>query len=158
MSVINIEPATMNEVDAVVELESRLFTEDSGTHEPYADITWPAREGHEDCRKLISDDHGIVLLAHDGSDAVGLLMGYSVVAGSTRQPIRYGVLRSMYVASEHRRSGVARQLTERFIEWARVQGCAEVQVNHYVANTGAGSLYESCGFRPHSLNRVLLLE
>lgn len=154
-----IEIATMDDVDAVVELESRLFAEDAGTYEPHADVTWPRREGHEDCRKLIDDDHGLVLVAFDGDDTVvGLLMAYSAMAGPTRRPVRYGVLRSMYVAAGQRRSGVARRLTERFIEWARTQGCVEAQVNHYADNTGAGSLYESCGFRAHSLNRVLPLD
>ncbi len=154
----HIALATMGDVAAVVELESRLFAEDSGVHEPFADTSWPAREGDDDCRRLIDDPHGIVLLAREANAAVGLLMGFSTMASSTRRPVRYAVLRSMYVAVDHRRSGVARELTERFVEWARQQGCAEAQVNHYTANDGAGRLYESCGFRPHSLNRVLLLD
>jgi len=150
--------ATMDDIATVVELESRLFAEDAGTHEPFADVTWPAREGHEDCRRLIDDPHGVVLLAVVATEAVGLLMGFSTMASSTRRPVRYAVLRSMYVAADHRRSGVARDLTERFLQWAREQGCVEAQVNHYTANVGAGRLYDGCGFRPHSLNRVLLLD
>lgn len=155
---VSISAATVDDVGSVVELEGRLFAEDSGVYEPFADITWPAREGAADCRKLIDDPDGIVLLACDGCDAIGLLMGYAAQASSTRQPVRYAVLRSMYVAAAHRRGGVARQLTERFIEWARAHECVEAQVNHYAANDGAGRLYEQCGFEAHSLNRVLLLE
>ncbi len=155
---MHIDVATMDDVDAIVDLESRLFAEDSGVHEPFADIGWPAREGHEDCRRLIDDPNSIVLLARDDADAVGLLMGYDAMASSTRRPVRYGVLRSMYVDRDHRRTGVARQMTDRFVAWAREQGCVEAQVNHYAANDGAGRLYEACGFRPHSLNRLLLLD
>lgn len=155
---VHIAVATERDVDSVVGLEGRLFAEDAGVYEPFADVGWPAREGADDCRRLIDDPNGIVLLARDAEADVGLLMGYSADASSTRQPVRYAVLRTMYVASTHRRDGIARQLTERFLEWAREAGCAEAQVNHYAANTGAGLLYEQCGFEAHSLNRVLLLD
>ena len=155
---VEITVATMEHVEVAVELEGRLFAEDSGVYEPFADITWPAREGADDCRKLIDDTDAIVLLARIDDASVGLLMGYAADASSTRRPIRYAVLRTMYVDANHRRGGVARALTERFIEWARDQNCVEAQVNHYAANAGAGRLYEQCGFVAHSLNRVRLLD
>lgn len=155
---IDIAIAHPDDIEAVVDLERRLFAEDAGTYERFADVGWPAREGRADFTELISDPHGTVLLAHENRIAVGLLMGYSNVAGSTRQPVRYAVLRTMYVAETHRRRGVARRLTERFVDWARGVGCVEVQVNHYAGNSNAGSLYEQCGFQVHSINRVLAID
>ncbi len=99
----------------------------------------------------------MVLLARDGGTAVGLLMAYAAASVPTRVPIRYAVLRSMYVTEGHRRSGVARSLIDEFLDWARQAGCVEAQVNHYVANEPAADLYESVGFRAHSLNRTLPL-
>jgi len=154
---IEVLVATESDVDAVIELESRLFAEDSGVHEPYADVGWPAREGAEDFADLLANPDAVVLLARDDSDAVGLLMAYAATAGSTRKPVRYAVLRSMYVAHGHRRTGVARALIEEFLGWARRRECVEAQVNHYVANEPAGTLYERFGFEPHSLDRVLHL-
>jgi len=155
---IEVLVATESDVDDVVALESRLFAEDSGTHEPYADVGWPAREGAADFADLLANPDAIVLMARDGAETVGVLMAYAAVAGSTRKPIRYAVLRSMYVSHSHRRTGVARALVEELLDWARQQGCVEAQVNHYVANEPAGNLYELFGFEPHSLNRVHRLE
>ena len=129
----------------------------AGVHEPHADVTWPAREGHADFEQLLDDDDGLVVLAWDDDEAVGLVMAYAAKASSTRQPVRYAVLRTMYVSASHRRHGVGGLLVDRFIEWARSIDCVEAQVNHYVANEPAGALYEAHGFVPHSLNRVLPL-
>ena len=63
----------------------------------------------------------------------------------------------MYVAEDARRQGVAVMLTERFLDWARVRGCAEAHVDHYAANDAAGALYERCGFEERSVSRALRL-
>ncbi len=39
---IEVLPATEFDVDVVIDLEGRLFAEDSGVHEPHADVGWPA--------------------------------------------------------------------------------------------------------------------
>jgi len=156
-AMIEVLVATESDVHDVISLESRLFAEDSGVHEPYADVEWPAREGAGDFADLLENPDAIVFLALAGAEAVGLLMADAAASGPTRQPIRYAVLRSMYVSHGHRRAGVASALIDEFLAWARRQGCAEVQVNHYVANEPAGELYERFGFEPHSLNRVLRL-
>lgn len=137
-----------------------MFVEDSGTYERYADVDWPRLGGAEDFRRLGDSPDGLVLLARDADtgDAVGLLMAYATDASPTRQPIRYAVLRTMYVAGTHRCSGVGRRLVDTFLVWARDLGCVEAQVNHYVANENAGRLYERAGFEAHSLNRVLHLD
>ena len=155
--VIDIREATAADADAVVGLEASLFVEDSGVYEPHADVSWPAREGHADFEQLISCDDGFVVLAWDGDDAIGLVMAYAATASSTKQPVRYAVLRTMYVATSHRRHGVGGLLVDRFLEWARSIDCVEAQVNHYVDNEPAGALYEAHGFMPHSLNRVVPL-
>lgn len=154
---IEVLPATESDVDVVIDLEGRLFAEDSGVHEPHADVGWPGRDGAVDFTELLANPDAVVLLARDGGNPVGLLMAYAAASGPTRVPIRYAVLRSMYVAEGHRRSGVARSLIDEFLDWATQAGCVEAQVNHYVANQPAADLYESFGFRAHSLNRTLPL-
>ena len=149
--------ATVADVADVVGLEARLFEEDAGVHDPHADVGWPARDGAEDFADLQADPDAVVLLARADGEAVGLLMAYAATAGATRQPIRYAVLRSMYVAASHRRAGVASALIAEFLGWARRSDCAEARVNHYVTNQAAGDLYESFGFAAHSVDRVLPL-
>ncbi len=154
---ITVGEAEPSQIGDLIELEAALFVEDAGRHDPFSDPTWPQREGREDFENLIASPDGIVLAACRDSDAVGLLAGYATTASPTRQPVQYAVLRTMYVAEDVRRQGVAVRLTERFLEWARARGCAEAHVDHYAANSAAGALYERCGFKTRSVSRALRL-
>ena len=75
----------------------------------------------------------------------------------TRQPVNYAILRSMYVRSQHRRTGVGAGLTERFLVWAKESGCVEAHVDGYIANSPAQQFYERHGFVSRSVSRVLAL-
>lgn len=152
-----VKKATAADIEALIRLESALFAEDAGVHDPLADITWPEREGRDDFEQLINSPDCLVLVAWAGAEAVGFLAGYQADSSPTRQPVRYGVLRSLFVTPAARRTGAARQLCEEFIDWSRGGNCVEVTVDHYVANNSAGRLYESLGFTPQSLTRTFRL-
>lgn len=154
---ITIEPATAADIDALIELESALFVEDAGVHDPHADTTWPQREGRQDFEQLLGSAESLVLVAKQDGTAVGFLAGYATRSSPTRQPVEYAVLRSLYVDIAARRLGAARQLSKRFIGWARDRGCVEAHVDHYAANDSAGSLYDDLGFAPRSIARSLSL-
>lgn len=152
-----VSVATHADIDDLVGLGARLFEEDAAVHDTYIDLTWSDREGHADTRQLIDSDGGFVLIAREGEAAIGHLVGYSYEGSSTREPVRFAVLRSLYLVPGHRRSGVGRQMVERFVQWAGVQGCVEAHVSSYVANDRAQVFYETLGFEARSLSRVLTL-
>ena len=154
---ITVEEANSTDLDPLVELESALFLEDAGVHDPHADTTWPQREGHEDFAQLIASDDCLLLVASHSNETVGFLAGYATPSSPTRQPVEYAILRSLYVAASVRRLGAASTLTARFIDWARDRGCVEAHVDHYANNTGAGELYARIGFIPRSISRTLTL-
>ena len=152
---IEISEAESADIDSLVELESALFIEDAGQHDPFTDPTWPAREGHKDLTALMASPDAIVLAARRDDEVTGLLVGYAQQASPTRQPVEFAVLRTLYVAGDARHQGIGRMLTERFLQWARSRGCAEAHVDHYAANSGAATFYERCGFEPRSVSRVI---
>lgn len=153
----SIRPATESDLDGLVDLTAALFEEDAGVHDPNADVTWPHREGRADLESLMASDDALVLAASSDGRVVGMLVGYTTSSSPTRQPVTYAILRSMYVVSAARRTGVATDLIDRFVEWARERGCAEAHVDHYAANEGASKLYEQAGFEERSITRVLPL-
>ena len=154
---IDVGEATSGEIDALVELESALFEEDAGRHDPYADTTWPRREGRQDFENLMASPDGVVLVARRSGVAVGLLAGYAARSSPTRQPVEYAVLRTLYVSAVERRLGAATMLTDRFVAWARGRGCVEAHVDHYAANRAAAQFYERAGFAARSVSRSLQL-
>jgi GNAT superfamily N-acetyltransferase len=156
-SMTSVEIANHADLESLVELEALLFAEDAGVHDPQADVTWPLREGAADFQRLLADDNSVVLVARRNGTVVGHVAGYTAPSSPTRQPVTFGVLRSMYVRSNARRAGVGQLLTEAFLDWARDQGCVEVHVDSYFENTTARRLYERSGFAPRSVAHVLRL-
>jgi GNAT superfamily N-acetyltransferase len=155
--VVAVERALEDDIDRLVELETGLFAEDAGVHDEFADPTWPIREGAEDFRSLLGSSDSVVLVARADVGVVGFVAGYRTSSSPSRQPVTYGVLRSIYVAKAERGRGVGRALVTEFVEWARSSGCVEVVVDSYVKNIGAGQLYESSGFVAQSVSRRLRL-
>jgi GNAT superfamily N-acetyltransferase len=155
--VVTVERAHEADIDRLVELETGLFVEDAGVHDEFADPTWPMREGADDFRSLLGSDDSVVLAARADDGIVGFLAGYRTSSSPSRQPMTFGVLRSIYVDKTARGGGVGRALVTEFVEWARSGGCAEVVVDSYVKNAGAQRLYESSGFVAQSVLRQLRL-
>lgn len=154
---IVIEPADVDDIERLVALEAELFRDDAGRHDQFVDLTWPQREGRADFARLLASPVSLVLVARDADEVIGHLVGYLSAPTATRQSVTYAVLRSMYVEADQRRRGVARLMTERFVSWAREQGCAEAHVDSYVANETAQRFYERSDFAGRSVSRVLPL-
>ncbi len=92
---VRIRPATPTDVFDVVRLESQLFEEDAGAHEPFADVTWPHRSGAADPAALIESSTSIVLLAIVSDTPVGVLMAYAAPSSETRLPVTSAVQRTL---------------------------------------------------------------
>jgi GNAT superfamily N-acetyltransferase len=155
--VIAIEPATVDDIDRLVELETKLFREDAAQHDTFVDLSWPQREGRADFTRLVVSPVAVVLVARDDDEIVGHLVGHVSDPTPTRQPVTYAVLRSIYVEADHRHQGVGQLLTSLFVSWAREHGCVEAHVASYLANEAAQQFYERRGFVGRSVSRVLPL-
>lgn len=151
------EAADLADIEQLVALQCGLFREDAAVHDRFVDLRWPVDESAADLGHMLDDPHSRVLVVRRGGIAVGYLAGYIVGAPPTRLPGRHAVLRSLYVQPEHRGAGLAGQLTEAFVSWARDNACVQVGVDCYVANEPARRLYERHGFVPQSIHNVRTL-
>lgn|GEM_PF-1934000 len=152
-----IEVAEAGDIEALVNLEGKLFAEDAARHDPFADISWPQRLGHDDFARLLASDSSLVLVARADAVIIGYLDGYTFRSSPTRQPVLCAELRSMYIEAAYRRSSFGRLLTEQFVSWARARSCVEVHVDCYTANHAAQHFYQASGFDARSVQRVLRL-
>ncbi|HEY3513838.1 GNAT family N-acetyltransferase [Kribbella sp. NPDC051137] len=155
---IDVDEAALSDLDALVRLESSLFRDDAGTHDPLVDITWPARHAREDFVRLIGGASAVVLVARYEENIRGHLVGYLSAPSPTRFDRRTAEIRSLYVDSAVRTSGVGQALVTSFMTWARTHEAVAVAVSAYAANEGARGFYEHLGFAEQSVTFRLLLD
>ena len=110
----------------------------SSTHEREADLTaddWAERAA----TRAISDSASTWFAVDEGGDVLGLV-------GAFRPQDTDVELVSMWTAPEARGLGVARQLVEVVVAWAREVGSTTVSLWVTRGNEPAHRLYESMGF------------
>ncbi|WP_406055738.1 GNAT family N-acetyltransferase [Kribbella sp. NBC_00889] len=146
-----VDVAVHPDLDELVRLESQLFSEDAGAHDPQVDVSWPTRHGREDFARLINLDSALVLVARREGVVVGHLVGYLTAPSPTRFGRRTAEIRSLYVDSASRASGVGQALVGRFSAWARGNDVTSVSVTSYVANHSARAFYSRLGFAERSV-------
>ncbi|MCS7480543.1 GNAT family N-acetyltransferase [Umezawaea endophytica] len=148
MTVRTAGPADLN---AFVASAAALFAEDGGTRDPHMDQSWPARHGHEYYGAAIADPDVLCLVAVDGDEVVGHLLGRLKGPNPVRPSVVGAELESVRVADDHRGSGVGGELNAAFVAWAGERGVTEVTVHAFASNTAAIRFYESHGYVPGSL-------
>ncbi len=143
--------ARESDTEDLVRLEARLFAEDAGIHDPDVDVSWPDRNGRDDFARLLASDSAVVLVARNGTELLGHLVGYLSDPSPTRHGRRSAQIRSLYVDESHRGAGVGHALVERFLTWASDREAHSVGVTSYLGNTGARSFYCRLGFAERSV-------
>jgi [ribosomal protein S18]-alanine N-acetyltransferase len=98
-------------------------------------------EGRGDPEGLLADPRTTMLVAFDGDEPVGFVLGHEL-------PRRHGDPSNLFVyevdvAPTHRRRGIGKALLQRLAEVARGRGIREGFVLTDEANTAANALYAS---------------
>jgi ribosomal protein S18 acetylase RimI-like enzyme len=151
---VTIRTAGRRDLDVVVALAAALFAEDAGQRDPYTDLDWPRREGHEYFGGLLTGPTTRCWLAEVDAAVVGSLVG-RIKRESTVRPVRVAELESMYVRPEYRGAGVGTALVAEFFEWARARGATRAAVIAYTANDRALAFYARNGFTSTSVHLEL---
>lgn len=147
---VTIRTAARRDLDEVVALAAELFAEDAGQHDPYTDLDWPRREGHEYFGGLLTGPTTRCWLAEVDSHVAGALIG-RIRRESTVRPVRVAELESMYVRPEYRSAGIGAALVAEFVEWARGRGAKLATVTAYAGNDRGLAFYARNGFTPVSV-------
>lgn len=87
-----------------------------------------------------------VAAAVDAGEARGLITTTVIPASLTLRTV--WMIRDLYVAPSHRRTGVARALLGHVAEAARMDGAHRLSLQTETGNATALRLYEAGGFRP----------
>ncbi len=113
---------------------------------------------YHDIGSLIVSPDAFVALAERG----GAVAGCGFVRKSPSRPFEeppfHAYVGLMYVAPEHRRSGVSDAIIGALKNWARATGLVEMRLEVYPDNAPAMRAYQKSGFAPHLLEMSLRLE
>jgi GNAT superfamily N-acetyltransferase len=121
---IRISTATTDDLPEVVASVDALFATDAGAHNAAAtNLRWASENGIAYYTPLLADSNNLVLLARDGNEVAGHLVGRISGPGSVH-PIRVADLESVHVYPAHRNRGVGQQLATAFLAWAAEKGAA----------------------------------
>ncbi|HEX5114349.1 MAG TPA: GNAT family N-acetyltransferase [Pseudonocardiaceae bacterium] len=133
--IIRIEPARPADVDALVGLLTELAVFYGTDSRPDVDETEDALFGDLPA--------ATVLLAWAGADLAGMAAyTYLWPAVGTRRSL---YLKELFVAGEHRQSGVGRRLMAALFEIAEQRGCSRVEWTADQGNTAAQRFYAELG-------------
>ena len=148
---IRIDAATTDDIPDLLASADALVATDAGLHDAAAtNLGWAAETGMAYCTSLLADDDNLVLLARDGDEVAGHLVGRLSGPGSVHA-IRVADLESIHVYPGHRNRGAGGQLITAFLAWAAEKGAQRAAVTAYAANDGARRFYARHGFTVRSV-------
>jgi GNAT superfamily N-acetyltransferase len=148
---IQISAATTDDLQEIVASAGALFATDAGAHNAAAtNLDWASENGAAYYMSLLASADNLVLLARDGDEVAGHLVG-RFQGPSSVHPIRVADLESIHVYSAHRGRGVGEQLITAFLAWAVEKGAQRAMVTAYAANDGARRFYARHGFAVRSV-------
>lgn len=150
MSDLTVTVCGPEDLAGLIESVTGLFHEDAGQHDPCVDLAWPTREGAASYRRELDDPAVLLLLARQGRQVAGHLVG-RIREPSSIRPCRIAILESMRVAPAARGGGVGSALVQEFLGWAGSRGAEQADVSAYAANDRAQRLYARHGFVPHEV-------
>lgn len=109
-----------------------------------------AHYGHDgpvaETRAWLAEGHLRIAVATADGRAAGFVTTTVVPASLTLRA--FWLVRDLYVAPEHRRSGVGTALLRHVIDAARAAGALRLSLQTETGNTAALALYEAAGFGP----------
>ena len=148
---IRIGTATADDIPDILASVDALVATDAGLHDAAAtNLGWASETGIAYCTSLLASSQHLVLLARDGDEVVGHLVGRLSGPGSVHA-IRVADLESIHVYPAHRGRGVGEQLIRAFLVWAAERGAQRATVTAYAANDGVRRFYARHGFAVRSV-------
>lgn len=129
-----IRKATLSDSLVLAQLASRMWTHDPAELEPEFAVLTQSKEA-------------ACFLAFDDQTAIGFAqcqLRHDYVEGCETSPV--GFLEGIYVAQEHRKTGIAKALLTACEDWARSVGCTEFASDCEIDNQSSLSWHLKAGF------------
>ena len=156
---VQIRRAQPADLDALMEMWDESVREISPVDAVAATVDLEkVQERREFFEWLIgAEDSGVAVAELEGSGLVGMLTYQECTNPEFFTIKRYAFISSVHVRPQHRRLGIAKQLTEETLEWLRRRGVVEAQLSNSPWNKAADRTWENLGFEVVTVTRRRLL-
>jgi GNAT superfamily N-acetyltransferase len=129
-AVCHVRPAEAGDAEAVADMAARLAQSFSFSRARFG-LSYPA---------LLAEGDACLLLAVDGEDGLGYLLGFRHLTFYANGPV--GWVEEIFVRGQERGRGIGRALMSAFEQWAATRDCALVAL----ATRRAAPFYRALGY------------
>lgn len=138
MTALSIEPAGENDVDAICQLLTALFTQE-------ADFSVDSAKQARAVRAILSQpEQGQILVLKKDNVVAGMVSLLYLI--STAMGGKVAMLEDMIIAEDYRSHGFGQRLLQAAIDFARQQGCLRITLLTDADNRRAQQFYQQQGF------------
>ncbi|MAG39417.1 hypothetical protein CMI41_00400 [Candidatus Pacearchaeota archaeon] len=147
---LTIRKSEIGDVNAIQDLNQQLFNNEISNFDDTLDGEWPAnnKKYFEDA---INDENGLVLVAVDGDNIIGYLIGGIKEAGDYRNIQNILEIGNTFVIEEYRRMGIGKEMVEKLLDFARLKGVGRSKVLVSSSNEAAIKFYKKMGLMEYDL-------
>jgi GNAT superfamily N-acetyltransferase len=142
MSDWEIRRARRDDIGAIVQM---LVDDQLGATRDSADDLEPYLRAFD---QIDADPNQHLVVAADGEDRPIATLQLTIIPGLARRGALRGQIEAVRVRSDHRGSGLGRQLVRWAVDESRRRDCALVQLTSDKSREGAHRFYENLGFTP----------
>jgi len=147
-----IRKATKDDINAIQELNAKLFKKEFEEFDPSLNCDWPmSKEGKAYFLERIEGKDACALIALLEDEPIGYLVGSITETASYRSAQKTATLENMYVEAEHRSKKLGTQLFAKFQQWCEANGVARISVTTSAENEKAINFYMNKGFEPYDI-------
>lgn len=155
---MTIRPATAQDVPAVLPMVERICAlHEQWDPAKYGFRSRPAEMYRRWLTARAEDPRSVFLVAEREASLVGFLIATIESEIPIYRIDEYGFIHDLWVEEAYRHEGIARQLTMLAIERFRELGVPQVRLDTATQNQAARGLFASCGFRPATVEMLLVL-
>ncbi len=105
------------------------------------------REVHKEvASSFLSEEDKAIFIAKKGGEIVGIVTGSITSYGPLQGNKKLGVINTIIVLPPYRRKGIAKNLSDKVMEWFSSQEIEEVALSNTVNNSLSKAFWESYGF------------
>ena len=144
-----ISKAMLNEISEINDMLTDLIQDERKNYDSNINENYKVQEFYE---KLIDNEDKIILVARDNDIILGYVYGFIQDNGNLFNN-KIAKLDALFVKEQYRGNGIARSLMREFINWAKKEEVAYVELSVCKDNTNAINLYENEGF---SIDKICL--